>query len=254
MYLVCEQYLSSIGLIIKYKVRFHINTKTNYEYIWYRNSWTQRESCGSNAICSAIFKACSVHCHGRLTSCGVWLTPPHWHAFQPAHQHCPLWLYYSHQLRLLGSQRTHRTVSCWAALIETAYVLSQAKWVEGGGEMKKKTDKTLHQSVVAEQLLSCDQVVGSHTHAYIVHFTCTVFYCAFCYEYSRVIRFLITVPKSRCFCNWVTRKTIWRFSCSFGVVNDQCGKKTNMIHRHKLHIPHTAYYWPHPSSGLTTVL
>lgn len=44
---------------------------------------------------------------------------------------------YSRQQRLLGSQRTHGTVSCWVALIETAYVLSQAKWV--GRDEKKKT-------------------------------------------------------------------------------------------------------------------
>lgn len=34
-------------------------------------------------------------------------------SFQPAQQHCPLWLHYSHQLRLLGSQRTHRTIPHW---------------------------------------------------------------------------------------------------------------------------------------------
>lgn len=40
-------------------------------------------------------------------------------------------------MRLSPSQRTHRTLSCCAALIETANSLSQAKWAgknRGGGK------------------------------------------------------------------------------------------------------------------------
>ena len=70
-------------------------------------------------IWGSNFKAYSIHCHGYLASCGAKLASPHWHtlyistSFQPAQQHCPLWLHYSHQLRLLGSRRTHTTVPHW---------------------------------------------------------------------------------------------------------------------------------------------
>lgn len=42
-----------------------------------------------------------------------------------------------------------------------------------GGGAKKKTDKTLHQSVGAEQILPCVPVICCLTHACMVHSTCT---------------------------------------------------------------------------------
>lgn len=42
-------------------------------------------------------------------------------------QPCPLWLHHSHHLKISLSQWTHRTMSCWVALIETAYVYSKQK-------------------------------------------------------------------------------------------------------------------------------
>lgn len=48
------------------------------------------------------------------------------------HQPCPLRLHYSHHLKLLGAQWTHRTASCWAALIETAYVYHKQKKIKNG--------------------------------------------------------------------------------------------------------------------------
>lgn len=86
------------------------------------------------------------------------------------HQHCPLWLHYSHQQRLFASRRTHRTVSHWAALIETAYVLSQAKWIGRDGR-EKKTQLTKHYIKVWQNRLShvTKLLAVSHIHAISLH-------------------------------------------------------------------------------------
>lgn len=153
------------------------------------------------------FPWCKAHSHH---------TDMHFNQRHNTHQHCPLWLHSSHQLKLLGSRRTHRTVSCWAALIEKAYVLSQARWV--GRERKgKETDKTLHQSVVAEQI---SRVAESFTvsHMHVVHVTCTVLHALQ----------VMNIPRWND-SSWLFQRSafslLWSFPYSFGLVKDRLRTK-----------------------------
>lgn len=131
---------------------------------------------------------------------------------------------YSHQQRLLGSQRTHGTVSCWVALIETAYVLSQAKWV---GRDEKEKNLTKHHIKVWQQKRFFHVAQSSafpHMHALWTSYAWFTFFCTYCYEYSKVKSFLITVTENCFLCKWVTRRIVCCLYCFFGVVNDQCRK------------------------------
>lgn len=123
-------------------------------------------------ICSSNFKVWSVHCHGHLASCGEKLTPPHWRAFQPVfNQH-----HYTPALPTLVSLFTSATAFRVPTDTQNSVMLSYFDWDSlrfitskmgwEGWERKKKTpDKTLHQSVATEQILSCDPFAVSHMHA-----------------------------------------------------------------------------------------
>lgn len=201
-------------------------------------------------ICSSNFKVCSVHCHGHLASCGEKLTSPHWRAFQPVfnqHHYTPA---LPTLVSLFTSAKAFRVPTDTQNSVMVSYfdrdslrsITSKMGW-EGRG--KKTTDKTLHQSVATEQILSCDPVVCCLTHACNVHFIYMVHThvfcccCTFCYEYSKVKWFLIAVTESCSFCNWVTREIVCCLCCFFGVVNDQC--RTNKICTHK---PNALYPTP----------
>lgn len=67
-----------------------------------------------------------------------------------------LFVQFTSAIRLSPSQRTHEALSCCAALIETANNLSQAKWAGRNRGRGKKTNKTQHQKVAAEEILSRD--------------------------------------------------------------------------------------------------
>lgn len=117
---------------------------------------------------------------------------------------------------------------------------------EGWERKENTTDKTLHQSVATEQIVSCDQVVCCLTHTCNLHFICITFLFFFflnmlCYEYSKVKLFLITVTVVA-FCNWVTRHILCYLCCFFGVVNDQC--RTNKVCRQKYSILHPTFRVP----------
>lgn len=88
------------------------------------------------------FKACSVHCHGCLTSRDVKLVPTY--ISNSLSEALPtLFVQFTSAIRLSESQRTHGTLSCCAALIETANGLLQAKWAgrnRGGGKKPDKCD------------------------------------------------------------------------------------------------------------------
>lgn len=123
-------------------------------------------------ICSSNFKVWSVHCHGHLASCGEKLTPPHWRAFQPVfNQH-----HYTPALPTLVSLFTSATAFRVPTDTQNSVMLSYFDWDslrfitskmgwEGWERKKKNPDKTLHQSVATEQILSCDPFAVSHMHA-----------------------------------------------------------------------------------------
>lgn len=144
-----------------------------------------------------------------------------------------LFVQFTSAIRLSASQRTHGTLSCCAALIETANGLSQAKWA---GRNRGEPNKTRHQRVAAEEILSRD-----------LRCLVTLTNCAFHVKASHVCFFLFLSPvllrmfqgemtphyrrRVAFICNWVSRKGVCGLCSVFGVANGQC--RTNKLCRHK---------------------
>lgn len=166
-------------------------------------------------ICSSNFKVWSVHCHGHLASCGEKLTPPHWRAFQPVfNQH-----HYTPALPTLVSLFTSATAFRVPTDTQNSVMLSYYDWDSlrfitskmgwEGWERKKKTLTKHYIKVWQQNRFSHVTHLLSHTcmqcalHMHGSH-TCFFCCCMFCYEYSKVKWFLITVTESCSFCNWVT--------------------------------------------------
>lgn len=120
------------------------------------------------------FKVCLVYCRRCLTSRDVQLAPTYISTLPT------LFVQFTSAIKLSPSQRTHGTLSCCAALIETAKsITSKIGWEEP--RRGKKPNKTQHQRVAAEEILSRDlrclvTLKNCVFHVNASHVCCCVFF------------------------------------------------------------------------------
>lgn len=166
------------------------------------------------------FKACSVHCHRCLTSCDVKLAPTY--ISNSLSEVLPtLFVQFTYAIRLSASQRTHRTLSCCAALIETANSLSQAKWAgrKGRGGEKNLTNAT-SKCGYRRDSLTWSRCLVTHTHSvlfmWMPHILLLLFFFVTCFVHNvpRWNDSSLQAWKVAFICNWVSGKIASAF---FGV-------------------------------------